>query len=55
MIGGFKRGSKSQIKYDKVMAVREKETIQKQQWFVCYLNTQQYSYESHNPKYIKIL
>lgn len=31
MIGGFKRGSKSQIKYDKVMAVREKETIQKQQ------------------------
>ena len=31
-IGGFKRGSKSQIKYNKLMAVREKETIQKQQW-----------------------
>ncbi len=28
-IGGFKRGAKSQIKFDRVQAVKEKETIRK--------------------------
>lgn len=30
-IGGFKKGAKSQIKYDKIVAEREKEAIQKLQ------------------------
>ncbi len=33
-IGGFKRGAKSQNKFDRVQAQKEKETIKKNQWFV---------------------
>ena len=36
-IGGFKKGSKSQVKYDRVVAEREREAIQKLQWAVLIL------------------
>ena len=37
-IGGFKRGAKSQIKFDKLTAEKEKEAIQKLQWSISKYN-----------------
>lgn len=40
-IGGFKRGAKSQVKFDRVQAIKEKEAIRKlNQWSIqwTYLN-----------------